>query len=134
MMDHVVDIIGDRINCEPDGYTTQDETTMKKLEQMTKLMAYENAKVLVVDLNRTPHRDEAYEAIQDIVKLELANWVPGASQRLIRRASALLGFAVGPMPLADDHGPNPGDHALFPDWTGGQYVQKCAGCHRLFRA
>lgn len=132
MMNHVVDVIGDRMHHE-DGYTTQDGDTVTKLDGFTKQLADEGAKVLVVDLNHTPHRDEAFLALQEVVRLELKHWVPDASQRLIRRASNVLGFPVTTAPTAKDHGLDRVDHALFPDWTAGLYVLKCATCHRLFQ-
>jgi hypothetical protein len=132
MMSHIGDVIGDRMHHE-DGYTDQDQATVTKLDEMTKQLADTDAKVMVVDLTRQPHRDEATAALQAIVRLELRHWVPDASQRLIRRASLLLGFPAAPVPTSKDHGPGRNDHALFPNWVAGLYMEQCATCHRLFR-
>jgi hypothetical protein len=126
MLNHVVDVVGDRMRHE-DGYTDQDGATLGKLDQLAKTEGTQ----LVVD-TVTPDT-EALALLREIVSAELRHWVPGASQRLIYRASTMLGFSAV-LPKSDDHGPDPADHALFPNWVGGLFTQQCATCARIFRA
>jgi len=71
---------------------------------------------------------------RDVVRAEIANWVPEASQRLIQRVSRIVGAPVVPDATEADHGSNPGDHALMSDWVAGIYVLRCSTCQRLFKA
>lgn len=70
--------------------------------------------------------------MHDIIQAELANWVPGASQRLIHRAGSALDHPM-PEPQANDCGAEPGWHALVADWAAGIYVMRCVTCARLYR-
>lgn len=128
MMNHVVDVIGDRMHHE-DGYTEQDHATVVKLDQLAKGTAAGTQ--VVVDA--VPYDAEAMKLLAEIVEAELRHWVAdrNASARLIYRAATMMGFTAV-MPKADDHGPNPGNHALFPNWVGGIFVQQCATCARVF--
>ena len=125
MMNHVVDVIGDRMHHE-DGYTPQDTATVAKLDQLAKTPS---AVVLTGDEQTEA---QARQMLRDVVALELKHWVPGASQRLIYRAANAMGIKQ-PYPTADDHGPNPADHPLVRDWVAGWPLMRCATCCRLFR-
>jgi hypothetical protein len=78
------------------------------------------------------------EMMGRIVRAEMANWVPGASQRLLNRVGHHFGFLPsGPLPFGydwDDCGPDRAAHALIPDWVADVYVHRCATCHRLYPA
>lgn len=126
MMNHTVDIICDRMRHE-DGYTPQDDATVVKLDQLAKA-----GPCLVVDRSEQGEQ-ETLELAKSIVAAEIRNWVPNASQRLIRRAMHALDLPAPSQQTAKDHGPDRNRHALFPDWVGGLYVLHCATCHRLFR-
>lgn len=80
--------------------------------------------------------DDVREMFTKIVRAELDNWVPGASQRLLFRAGATVGLdQPDPRDAAGrDCGPDRGDHATFPDWVAGVYVHRCATCFRLYAA
>lgn len=125
MLNHTVDVIGDRIRSEG-GYTPQDEATVVKLDQLAKTKG--SALVLTGDALKGA---EARDMLRDVVLLELRHWVPGASQRLIYRAGNALGLKQ-PWPMADDHGPDAGAHALVADYVAGLYLLRCVTCCRLF--
>jgi hypothetical protein len=67
-----------------------------------------------------------------VVGLELGHWVPGASQRLIARAFALMDVPYPGPYQEEDCGPRHRDHPLVADWVAGHYVLKCCLCQRLF--
>lgn len=124
MLNHVVDVIGDRMRHE-DGYTPQDDATVVKLDRLAKsgnAVVLTGAEILEADARRH---------LAAVVRLELKHWVPGASQRLIYRAANALGLKQ-PYPTVDDHGPDPASHPLVPDWVAGMYLMRCATCCRLF--
>lgn len=130
MLAHVVDVMSDRMRGE-DGYIDTDWATMTKLEKL----ATGGPAVTITGEDR----DHAAELamFEQIVKAEMDNWVPGASQRLIFRASRALSVGHYPDPAfatRTDCGPERGSHALVANWTGSLYVYRCASCHRLFRA
>lgn len=77
-------------------------------------------------------RQEAEDLLRQVLGAELAHWVPGASQRLLYRASAALGFQFPREQLKADHGPDPADHPLIRDWVGRSHVLMCVTCHRVF--
>lgn len=123
MISHTVDVMGDRIS-DGNDYTEQDGNTITKLDEL-------KTPALVVD--GAEHTDYELRAmLRRIVTAELDHWVPGASQRLIYRASRALGESFA-KPRAEDHGPNPEDHALTANWVAGLYLRQCATCQRLFR-
>lgn len=77
--------------------------------------------------------EEASALFRAVVLAEVANWVPDVSQRLIRRASAVLFEGTWTAaPEEPDHGPDRAAHNLVPHWVCGLYVMCCAGCHRLY--
>ncbi len=128
MLAHVVDVVGDQMLNE-DGYTDQDRKTMAKLEALAQAGAS-----LTVDGSKV-ERNEAAQTFVDIVRAELDNWVPDASQRLLYRAGAALGISQ-PDPgnaRQPDCGPHVGDHAIISDWIAGLYVQRCVNCFRIFK-
>lgn len=132
MLNHTVDVIGDRMHHE-DGYTDQDRATVTKLDKLAKA----GAAVVITgaELADEPHDadPQVRQMFQDIVKAELAHWVPGASQRLIYRAGLVLGVHQ-PMPRRDDCGPERINHALVSYWVAGLYLHRCSTCFRLFEA
>jgi hypothetical protein len=71
------------------------------------------------------------EALQAVVYAELEDWVPGASQRLIRRAADHLGVVVQIVGAAVEFAPNM--HCLTYDWVVGIHVMRCTNCDRLIR-
>lgn len=70
--------------------------------------------------------------LHDVVRMELHHWVPGASQRLINRAFALMKVPYHEPYQTEDCGPRHRDHPMVPDWVAGHYVLKCVLCGRLF--
>lgn len=129
-LDHVVDVVSDRMRCN-DGYTPADEVRMSKVELLATSVGKTSGSA-VVATGADCDDAEARSALHDIVALELAHWVPGASQRLIWRAARMLDLPTFPKPERDDCGPAAGDHALTADWVAGHFVLHCATCHRLF--
>ena len=126
MLNHVVDVIGDRMHHE-DGYTEQDEATVKKLDELAKSPC--TAVVILGDEVDA----EARQMFQAIVQAELRHWVPGASQRLLYRAGRALGIGQpNPAQGRPDCGPDRADHALISDWVAGLYLLRCSSCFRLY--
>jgi hypothetical protein len=109
-----------------EGYTERDEAVSDTVSAVAKA-----GPVLVVGGEEINDAD-ARAMMRRVVEAELANWVPGASQRLIHRASALLG-GFFPAPSTEDHGPDRARHPLCADWVGGMYLHRCVSCGRLFR-
>lgn len=71
------------------------------------------------------------EALSAVVDAELRAWVPGASQRLIRRAADRMGLVV-PMTGAAVQCMT-GKHCRTSDWVAGIYVLRCINCDFLTR-
>lgn len=127
MLNHVVDVIGDRMRHE-DGYTEQDERTVTKLDKLAKSPTT-SIVVLADDVDA-----EARQMFQAIVQAELRAWVPGASQRLLYRAGRIVGIEQpNPAKGQPDCGPDVADHALINDWVAGLYLHRCSNCFRLFQ-
>lgn len=127
MLNHVVDVIGDRMRHE-DGYTEQDERTVTKLDKLAKSPTT-SIVILADDVDA-----EARQMFQAIVQAELRAWVPGASQRLLYRAGRIVGIEQpNPAKGQPDCGPNVADHALINDWVAGLYLHRCSNCFRLFQ-
>lgn len=129
MMNHVVDVVTDRMRHE-DGYTEQDDATMTKLDTLTN--GLDGTSAVVITGDECP-KDEAALLFQDVVKAELKHWVPGASQRLLFRAGRALGIEQ-PEPRNPDCGQLRSYHALVSDWVAGLYVQRCSSCARIYEA
>lgn len=126
MLNHVVDVIGDRMRHE-DGYTEQDEQTVTKLDKLAKSPTT-SVVVLADDVDA-----EARQMFRAIVQAELRAWVPGASQRLLYRAGRIVGIQQpNPAKGQPDCGPDVANHALFSDWVAGLYLHRCSDCFRLF--
>jgi hypothetical protein len=127
MLNHVVDVIGDRMRHE-DGYTEQDERTVTKLDKLAKSPTT-SIVILADDVDA-----EARQMFQAIVQAELRAWVPGASQRLLYRAGRIVGIEQpNPAKGQPDCGPDVADHALINDWVAGLYLHRCSNCFRLFQ-
>lgn len=127
MLNHVVDVIGDRMRHE-DGYTEQDERTVTKLDKLAKSPTT-SIVILANDVDA-----EARQMFQAIVQAELRAWVPGASQRLLYRAGRIVGIEQpNPAKGQPDCGPDVADHALINDWVAGLYLHRCSNCFRLFQ-
>lgn len=127
MLNHVVDVIGDRMRHE-DGYTEQDERTVTKLDKLAKSPTT-SIVILADDVDA-----EARQVFQAIVQAELRAWVPGASQRLLYRAGRIVGIEQpNPAKGQPDCGPDVANHALISDWVAGLYLHRCSNCFRLFQ-
>lgn len=127
MLNHVVDVIGDRMRHE-DGYTEQDERTVTKLDKLAKSPTT-SIVILADDVDA-----EARQVFQAIVQAELRAWVPGASQRLLYRAGRIVGIEQpNPAKGQPDCGSDVADHALINDWVAGLYLHRCSTCFRLFQ-
>lgn len=129
MLTHITEVINDRMLSD-DGYEGEDHATVGKLSAVAKRL--EAGPVLVVGHDQPEDVANASSLMRSVLEAELNNWVPNASQRLLHRAATLLGYRFS-TPTQEDHGPNPGDHALFPGWLGGVFVRQCATCARVFR-
>lgn len=130
MLAHVVNMMNERIT-QYDGYTDENEATMAKLEELAKA-----GPALTVTGEQRDYPTEL-GLFEQIVTAELNNWVPGASQRLIFRASRALNVGHYPDPalaMRTDCSPERGAHALAANWAGSLYVYRCATCFRLYRA
>lgn len=127
MLDHVIDVIGDRMH-HGDGYTMQDEATVAKLDKLAK------APATAVVVTGEEFDSGAHQMFQAIVKAELANWVPDASQRLLYRAGRIVGIEQNDPSQAGsrDCGPERIQHTLISDWVAGLYLSRCVNCFRLY--
>jgi hypothetical protein len=121
---HVAEVVQDRIY-DGNGYTSEDERACEKLEQIGR----SGGVVLTGD---ELSEDEATALLRRVVLAELENWIPNASQRLIRRAVLALGGHMTEA-VAKDHGGRRINHVLIPDWVAGIYLMRCVTCHRLFQ-
>ncbi|AKA61769.1 hypothetical protein AVT62_gp31 [Streptomyces phage TP1604] len=124
MLKHVNEVIGDRLSGD-DTYEAENRTTADKLGLLTP------PAVLLTGDEMT--EADAHALLRRVVNAELDQWVPGASQRLIFRASRALGFAAAEARRADC-GAELKDHATITQWVAGLYLRQCVGCARLFRA
>lgn len=71
------------------------------------------------------------DALYAVVAAELNNWVPGASQRLIRRAADSLRLVAGIG--YEDVEECPDDrHCRIYDWVAGHFVLRCIICDNMF--
>ena len=114
------------------GYDEADYVTVNKLDALS-----EGSLPAVVvtgeELSGGPEDPQVQQMFQDVVKAELANWVPGASQRLLYRVGLILDVPQpNPRKGLRDCGPEAGHHALFATWVAGLYVQRCCNCFRLY--
>jgi hypothetical protein len=77
---------------------------------------------------------EAEALLKEVIRVELDNWVPDASQRLIDRASLVLtGEKLLDPIIAPDHGDSPAVHSLVQDWVCGIFVLRCATCAHMYK-
>lgn len=123
MLKHVDEVIGDRLSGD-DTYEPDAVATAAKLERLTP------PALLLTGDELT--EAETHALLRRIVEAELDQWVPGASQRLIYRASRALGFKW-PEPRRTDCGGETSSHATVTQWVAGLYLRQCVGCSRLFR-
>jgi hypothetical protein len=127
MINHISgDVMHDRMS-ESDDYTQDDEATIAKLDRVAS-----TGTTSAVFTGEELDPKGVISLMQSIVLAEAKNWVPGASQRLIRRAALALELPAPPEPVSPDHGDSPGDHPLVADWTAGLYVLRCVTCERMF--
>lgn len=111
----------------PNEYGNCDDMSVKKLRRLG-----DHSGIMVTGCKITG--DQGRTLLKEVVRGELDHWVPDASQRLIGRASLVLGLDVLLDPqIEKDHGPRPQDHALIGDWVCGIYVMRCATCAHLFK-
>lgn len=126
MLVHAVEVARDAMLVHS-GYTQEDWDTLDKLKEL------EGPSLVVTGKDVTD--TEARQMLRGIVEAEMRNWVPGASQRLIARASRALGLGnllVGDEPRQADHGPDIASHVIVADWIAGLYLRRCVTCLRLF--
>lgn len=123
MLKHVDEVIGDRMLGD-DTYEDADQATADKLSGLTP------PAVLLTGDEMT--EADAHALLRRVVNAELDHWVPGASQRLIYRASLALGFPSRE-PRRTDCGAERSGHATVTQWVAGLYLRQCVGCSRLFR-
>jgi len=123
MLKHVDDVIGDRLSGD-DTYEPDAVATADKLSGLTP------PAVLLTGDEMT--EADVHALLRRVINAELDHWVPGASQRLIYRASRALGFHARDQHRADCGG-DLSDHATVTQWVAGLYLRQCVGCARLFR-
>lgn len=123
MLKHVDEVIGDRLSGD-DTYEDEDHATADKLGKLT-------PPALLLTGDELTEAG-AHALLRRVVEAELDAWVPGASQRLIYRASRALGFAHTE-PRRTDCGKELASHATVTRWVAGLYLRQCVGCSRLFR-
>lgn len=68
------------------GWEPEDQAACTKLEAMG------NGGTALVVTGGKLDPSQAHELMGSVIAAELENWVPGASQRLVRRAAAALGI------------------------------------------
>jgi DNA-binding CsgD family transcriptional regulator len=131
MLKHAVKVVCDRMH-DQGGYTEQDELTMKKLNELAKA----RTSVIVItgdDPAGGGDDPQVREMFRDIVRAELRNPVPDASQMLLYRAGRILGIGQpNPEKGLRDCGPDATDHVLARDWVLDVYLYRCSDCFRLF--
>lgn len=124
---HLAHIAAEWLQDDEDrSYDADDRQSIQNLKTIDRGL-------LVTGAEQTPA--EADILLREVVQAELDSWVSNASQRLINRAGLVLGTGVPVLDpiLADDHGPNPGDHSLIQDWVCGIFVLRCCTCAHLFK-
>ena len=77
--------------------------------------------------------NDVKEVLHAVVAAELRAWVPGASQRLIRRAADRMGIETN-IGRKDVTECAPGQHCLTYDWIAGFFVLRCSTCDHLTRS
>lgn len=129
-LSHAAEVMGGRIAVEPDEYTSTDTAAVEKLNK-----AADTGHVLVITGAEMSWQD-ASAFYQQVVAAELDNWVPDASQRLIRRAGRVLGMVSAALSeqIEPDHGPAVSSHPVVGDYEAGVRILRCVTCHRMFRA
>lgn len=128
MLRHIAEVVGDRLHHE-DGYTDQDREVVDKIEQLSKLTT------TIIVISGDVEKSNPYQAFQQIVRAELAHWVPDASQRLLFRAGRALGVPQpDPVTARPDCGPSARLHSLCSEWVAGVFLYRCTTCFRLFEA
>jgi hypothetical protein len=123
MLSHVDEVIGDRLSGD-DTYEPDAVATADKLSGLT-------PPALLLTGDEMTEAD-THALLRRVVNAELDHWVPGASQRLIYRASRALGFQAAE-PRRADCGDQLVNHATVTQWVAGLYLRQCVGCARLFR-
>lgn len=130
MVGHAAEVMDDRISNEPDEYNDADATSTAKLDAMSRAKT-----VALVVTGAEMDSASARHLMGQIVNAEMDHWVPGASQRLLYRASRALGVSTASIHLYTE--PDCGSktaHALVTDWVADIYVVRCVVCGRLDRA
>lgn len=110
---------------EADQYDVDDRESARRLGKMRRGLLVTGDPFTV---------DEGVALLKEVVTSELDHWIPGASQRLINRASlVLVGSPILGAATEADHGSGPADHALLQDWVAGIFVLRCVTCSHLFK-
>ncbi len=123
MLNHTADVMGDRV-CEENGYEPEEEAVPRDLGALSDTMKSHGG---ALALTGEPLDSAAVRALfKRVVTAELANWVPGSSQRLIFRAGAALEIpAPAPRDVPECH---PDRHVLANTWVGDVWLLHCAAC------
>lgn len=128
MFKHTAEVMSDRMSDEPNQWVGDDHRAVAKIGVIGE--AKTSALVITGD-----ELHDGPELFRQIVEAELDNWVPGASQRLLRRASAALGqgYRSQAEDGVPDCGPEASRHALIGDWVAGLFIRHCITCGHLFK-
>lgn len=129
MMSHTAEVMHDRMCSEPDQWGPECSRAVDHIDDMGK-----SSTPMLVLTGEELDRNAANHLFHDVVKAELRNWVPDASQRLLSRAAAALGSYPGYPLITEqtDCGAEPHWHALVADWAAGIFVRRCITCARLY--
>lgn len=124
MLEHLSE---SRVGCLAD-YTDHDERVADKVGQVSKI---ETGSLVVT--GEVLNEEKARHILSEVIEAELNHWIPGASQRLIYRASRALEMSARVPITWNDCGNEPHWHALVRDWIAGKTYMRCATCHRLYK-
>jgi len=131
MLRHVVDEVKQRMSVY-DGYTESDEEALTKLSRVAEgsvVIVLPPAAEIGGTFLDTFDRDKTLVLMQQVIRRELDNWVPSASQRLLYRAGLALGQFV-PRPLHPECPDT--DHATIMTSAAGIPVDRCVVCGRIW--
>jgi hypothetical protein len=126
MFKHTAEVMNDRLCDSGDEYSDNDSRAVDHIDDIgksgTSALVLTGQDLSIVDCNRL---------MDQIVRAEVAHWVPNASQRLIRRAGLALGFSMHRFEHLD-HGAELRWHAVVRQWQWGTAYLQCVDCGRLF--
>lgn len=129
MLRHVEEVMGDRMD---DGtYEPEDHAVVDGIGQMGKAPA---SCLVLTGAEMSPA--ELDDLMRRIIHAEVDNWVADASQRLLHRAFAALGYRYGAERILTDQpdcGAEASWHALVRDWLIGETYMRCVTCGHLYK-